>query len=709
MATIPKPQNLQPISVRQINLTIIAVGIALIFAVYLTRDETKKAVPQCATSDVCRDLATASFRNGEFPIAQALLQKALSLNPEDWQAHAQLGEVHKQAGDYIEAIRHYEAARKILGTNQVDPKVWRPLCEIYEYEHRPDEAWIIFQELYHGHEPRVGETYPMAGMYFFGNGTREDYANGLKNRVFYITPSIQGRLDTIRKDCELEHYEKVIGMVDAYLTKNPGSAYTMSFLRYKIEALFALNRYQAIVGILKGFNFAQPSQKDARLLVEDLYAQSLERIKEGRTHDTVWKKIGLDIDKYAAAGYSVLQRIDLTVLGQYAGPVPIEDLREELENARILYANGSLGKALQKLENFDNTDKGDEVLRLYLRGGTYFQIGWDARAVKDLEKICASYPNHPLAFHAHIQLNAFYLSERRYAESYKHLKAILPVWKRLILLACVVCLQALMFAALVFFLHSIFFKRQRAVVKDNGMRLEHLIVLLSLAFFLKPALTLIFMAAQYYAADDVLVRHIQPMLTAELLTETAMLGWVAFLVLKVYRWDLSVLGVRIDGKFGAVMFEGFKILFFMLGATTIIINVLKNGLVPNVHLTFDGVGAAIYYAPLSDRWQFFTIFMLFVVISPLVDELVFRGFLVRFLGTYLNSIWASCFSAYIFAAYYAQPLILWLVFLLNGVILSEYYRRRNQIAPLVIAHALYNFAILMFIYKKMAFVTSGPG
>ncbi|WP_422658516.1 CPBP family intramembrane glutamic endopeptidase [Paenibacillus sp. EC2-1] len=96
---------------------------------------------------------------------------------------------------------------------------------------------------------------------------------------------------------------------------------------------------------------------------------------------------------------------------------------------------------------------------------------------------------------------------------------------------------------------------------------------------------------------------------------------------------------------------------------------------------------------MQNHVTFFTVFIAFVsaaIISPLYEEIFYRGFLYRWLRTRLSMRWAILLSSLIFTlahipTYNAMP-----ANFLGGVVFAWAYERTNSIWPAVIVHGLMN-------------------
>jgi membrane protease YdiL (CAAX protease family)/Pyruvate/2-oxoacid:ferredoxin oxidoreductase delta subunit len=92
-----------------------------------------------------------------------------------------------------------------------------------------------------------------------------------------------------------------------------------------------------------------------------------------------------------------------------------------------------------------------------------------------------------------------------------------------------------------------------------------------------------------------------------------------------------------------------------------------------------------------------------VIAGPIVEEMVFRGVLLRALRTRMGAGWAIATSAAIFAAMHANA---WLFapLLLVGVVLGRLLVTRDSLWPPIIFHSLYNLTSVLVAYSLVPYL-----
>lgn len=78
------------------------------------------------------------------------------------------------------------------------------------------------------------------------------------------------------------------------------------------------------------------------------------------------------------------------------------------------------------------------------------------------------------------------------------------------------------------------------------------------------------------------------------------------------------------------------------------------------------------------------------VISPVYEEIFYRGFLFRWFRTRLGFVWAAFFSSLIFAIVHIPTYNVLAVAFFSGIILALAYERTNSIWPSILIHGLAN-------------------
>ena len=84
-----------------------------------------------------------------------------------------------------------------------------------------------------------------------------------------------------------------------------------------------------------------------------------------------------------------------------------------------------------------------------------------------------------------------------------------------------------------------------------------------------------------------------------------------------------------------------------------------------------------------------------LVLTPVIEELLFRGILYQALRRTMSPGSAALVSAFIFAVMHGQ-LVLLIPFMIMGVILALIYERSGSLIPTILVHACNNGIILLF-------------
>ena len=82
-----------------------------------------------------------------------------------------------------------------------------------------------------------------------------------------------------------------------------------------------------------------------------------------------------------------------------------------------------------------------------------------------------------------------------------------------------------------------------------------------------------------------------------------------------------------------------------------------------------------------------------VILAPVFEEIVFRGFLFGGLRYKLGDIWGATLSSLIFAAVHGYSPIGFVSVLISGLIFCGLYRWSGSLIPGIIAHATFNLVL----------------
>jgi membrane protease YdiL (CAAX protease family) len=176
---------------------------------------------------------------------------------------------------------------------------------------------------------------------------------------------------------------------------------------------------------------------------------------------------------------------------------------------------------------------------------------------------------------------------------------------------------------------------------------------------------------------------------------------VVWAALSARRWGtgdlLGDLGLRakwVDLGWGPVIWLGAITAQILLGALILAVDL------PTVSNT-DGISEMS-----GQRGEILVLAFGAVVLAPLVEELVFRGLLLRSLLGVMGAPWAILIQGVLFGLVHLNPEAgvanIGLVIILSGVgiVLGVAAHRLGRLAPTIIAHAIFNAVVL-------ALVTSG--
>ena len=109
------------------------------------------------------------------------------------------------------------------------------------------------------------------------------------------------------------------------------------------------------------------------------------------------------------------------------------------------------------------------------------------------------------------------------------------------------------------------------------------------------------------------------------------------------------------------------------------------------------------YLPLTtDKFIFALEALRFVFIAPLIEELLFRGFLNNLLRGKVNTFVRISIVSILFAAlhlpYYIQNWIQFIAYLILAIVLFLVYERRRSLFDAILLHSLYNsLLVILFI------------
>jgi membrane protease YdiL (CAAX protease family) len=103
----------------------------------------------------------------------------------------------------------------------------------------------------------------------------------------------------------------------------------------------------------------------------------------------------------------------------------------------------------------------------------------------------------------------------------------------------------------------------------------------------------------------------------------------------------------------------------------------------------------------SDQMAILTIFVAAVVVAPLVEEFLFRGYFYGVLKRYVGGLPSGLFTAALFAAVHTNLASLTSLFILAVCFTIAYESSGSLLVPMSM-HAIFNLTQLVFVYSQAA-------
>jgi Tfp pilus assembly protein PilF len=128
---------------------------------------------------VYEDGAVITTRLGAVGVAEALLRKALSLNPASADAHNQLGALMNRKGNFGEAMKNYRTAIKLEPSNE---KAHFALANVLLRERQFDDALRHYREAVKIH-PNFAEAHQNLGLIFTAQGRLDEAIEHFRNAL----------------------------------------------------------------------------------------------------------------------------------------------------------------------------------------------------------------------------------------------------------------------------------------------------------------------------------------------------------------------------------------------------------------------------------------------------------------------------------------------------------------------------------------------
>jgi len=347
--------------------------------------------------------------------------------------------------------------------------------------------------------------------------------------------------------------------------------------------------------------------------------------------------------------------------------------------------------ALDRLLKESSEDK--QIKRaLEIQAGIYIEEREFKKAKLSLHRIINDFPGSRESKAAHLKLAGIYTEEADYTSSYLELL-------NSGLLVPIVILNFLFFLALavlgsflIMLIIRFFFRKQRASASDKVFMPADLYATIAM-FLISPWLIImIILPLNLLFGDWLKQTGIMPELFCMTASGVLLMGFCLLFLKFKYKLDNRTLGFF---SLGAKFNLGLPILVVM---ATISLGILFSLLLTLLGVQLpETMNERIVNNVFADQnqWQIIYLFVVFTLVGPVSEEIVFRVFIQNFFKKHTNTVFAIIASSILFAAFH-QSILLGPYFFIIGVILALLYARTKSIIPSIVTHGLYN-SIFLFI------------
>lgn len=230
-------------------------------------------------------------------------------------------------------------------------------------------------------------------------------------------------------------------------------------------------------------------------------------------------------------------------------------------------------------------------------------------------------------------------------------------------------------------------------MKNNKFKIKDLIKVILVSSISLLLVSLIF---DYFKFDDFFKHFSFPsliFLAVYLLQSLIIVLPLYFFVIRKYNLKLS--------DFGFLKFPFWNGVYSVLKGYLAFLGIAF--LISSIQLFYDinipGFGQQESPLPLfgNDIFSIYIAFLVIVFLAPLVEELVYRGYVLQTLLSKMKVFWASILSAGIFACFHLEFSSVIPLFIL-GLIMNYIFIKNKSIWPSIIFHAFNNGITLIIQY-----------
>jgi len=367
------------------------------------------------------------------------------------------------------------------------------------------------------------------------------------------------------------------------------------------------------------------------------------------------------------------------------------DYKEVIVGARHLLRQKDFDLSLAAIERLlDETGEAQYVLpALEIQAGIYHQQG-DLQEAKDtLLRIINDFPETKQSRAAHFRLAGIYSQEADYTASYLELFSA-GLLMQIVILNFFFFLALSVLVSFLVMLTTRFFKKKASPVKEKIFRPIDFYVTIALSLIFPWLIIMIILPLDLLSGDPMGRTGIMPELFCMTASGVLLMVFCLLFLKKKYKLDNRTLG-----------FFSLGIKYDLFLPILVVMATISMAVLFSILLTLIGVvlpetmNERIVSNAFADQnnMQMIYLFVVFTLVGPVSEEIVFRVFIQNFLKKHTNTIFAIIVSSVLFAAFH-QSILLMPYFFVIGVILAVLYAKTRSIIPSIVTHGIYNLIFL---------------
>jgi membrane protease YdiL (CAAX protease family) len=612
--------------------------LALVFLIYSQRSSSENNLddPLTQTAQNYYLLSKTFLAQGRYIEAEDAAFSALAIDPKFAKAYMDLGYIYSNTANFIKAGKFYQRALEYIGDDRLNSEIiYYNLGVVCEREKQIDTSWQYYKKSFQM-KSFLGAQFwrdePDSATYYVTKDDKTGFADYIKSDK--NLPKEVGRITAkLKFDLLLHRYREAAQFCWQYLSDNPNSRYSYLFLEYLAAALSGMREYVSAENIL------------ANLELLDLPPQDKNWIRQ--THlRCLFRQ----------------QRYEEAI--KYLNRTNIYGSKKNLEQG--FYWKAIISKARNDLKQ--------EKLAL--------------------RQLLHNFPDGNLASWAHIQLSTIYAKLGDYVNSYKEIRKS-KVLGLIMILECVGAPAAsALFIAILALIFRLFFRRKAIENKGSRQFKKSGLFIFFIFFLIIPwFMYLLFLYLNYHFSGVFKALRLNPVLAANIFSQCFLTLVCLFLLKRKYKIANAELGFISRGyKYNILLPLAVAIMSII--ALLVFIKVISlTGVKPPPPSQLKYLVHNILRQ--HSTGYLIVLFITASIIVPLVEEIIFRVYLLNFFKKHSNALCAVIFSTLLFALSH-ENLLFAPYFIFIGVVLSIIYLKTKTIIPCIVTHGLYNFLVISF-------------